>query len=176
MHRNLLAAAVVALFAAAAHGDPRIGRGHGELSLHVSPDFEGPVGDTIAADAGYGFFVRDRLALRGTVGYAVLEDVGGEDSDYRMRELDVAAEYHFVLGAAVPYLGAGVGWARSEFGGEAESAFVYGPRGGLKYFLAPNVALDFEVVYKLGSADVFVNDFAREDTDLSTTIGLRVFF
>lgn len=176
MPRSVLVAAVIASFATAAAAGPLIGRGHGELSLHVSPDFEGPVGDTIAADAGYAFFVRDRLAIRGVLGYAVLEDVAGEDSDYRMREVDAAAEYHFALGAFVPYLGAGVGWARSEFGGEAESAFVYGPRGGLKYFLAPNVALDFEVVYKLGSADVFVNDFAREDTDLSMAIGLRVFF
>lgn len=174
---GITAVIVLALMASAAFAESRIRRGDQELSLHISPDFEGAVGDMIFADAGYAYFVRDRLALRGTLGYTVLEDVAGEDSDYRMREIDVAAEYHFELGNAfVPYVGAGLGWARSEFHDRAESAVVYGPRAGLKLFLADNVALDFEIVYRLGSADVFINDFEREDSDLSTAIGFRVFF
>jgi len=32
------------------------------------------------------------------------------------------------------------------------------------------------VTYKIGAADVFINDFVPEDTDLSTAIGLRVLF
>jgi hypothetical protein len=32
------------------------------------------------------------------------------------------------------------------------------------------------VVYRFGAADVFVNDFVAEDTDLSSGIGLRVLF
>jgi len=38
------------------------------------------------------------------------------------------------------------------------------------------VALDFEVAYKLATADVFINDFVADDTDLSLGIGLRVLF
>jgi opacity protein-like surface antigen len=76
----------------------------------------------------------------------------------------------------VPYLGAGVGWRSSHFGDLEESALVYGPRAGLKIFLADNVALDFEVTYKLSGADVFINDFVAEDTDLTSVIGLRVLF
>jgi hypothetical protein len=71
----------------------------------VSPDFEGAIGDMLLAQAGYAIFLRDRLAARGTLGYAVLEDVAGEDSDYRMQELGVAVEYQLAFwGRAVPYL------------------------------------------------------------------------
>lgn len=76
----------------------------------------------------------------------------------------------------VPYLGAGLGWRSSHFGKLEESALVYGPRAGIKVFLVDNVALDFELTYKLASADVFINDFVAEDTDLSSGIGLRVLF
>jgi opacity protein-like surface antigen len=158
-------------------GAPRIEKGSQELSLHVSPDFEGAIGDTIFAEAGYGVFVRDRIEIKGVLAYHLLEDVAGADSDYRMKGFDLAAEYHLDFGSAfVPYLGAGIGWVSSEFGKTKESGLVYGPRAGLKYFLADNVALGLDVVYRLGSADVFVNDFQAEDTDLTYVIGVRVLF
>jgi len=174
----LVPAGVLSLaLAPAAGAQPMIQRGVQELSVHVSPDFEGAIGDMLLAQAGYGVFVRDRLEARATFGYAVLEDVAGEDEDYRMQEVELAAEFHVAQwGVFVPYLGAGVGWRSSHFGDLEESALVYGPRAGLKIFLADNVALDFEVTYKLSSADVFINDFVAEDTDLTSVIGLRVLF
>lgn len=97
---------------------PMLQRGTQELAVHVSPDFEGAIGDMLDARAGFGWFVRDGLSLRATVA----------------------------------------------------------PRAGVKYFLADNVALDFEVTYELSPSDVFINDFVAEDTDLSSQIGLRVLF
>ena len=178
MSRKLLVSAGLAwLFCAAGAGaQPRIQRGTQELSVHVSPDFEGAVGDMIFAQAGYGWFLRDGLAAKGTLSYAILEDVAGEDEDYRTSEVGVAAEVHLGRGSFIPYLGAGLGWRSTHFGEIEEAALVYGPLVGLKYFLADNVALDLEVTYKLGSADVFINDFVAEDTDLSSAIGLRVLF
>lgn len=167
----------LALVSSSAVAAPRLERGSQELSLHVSPDFEGAIGDTIFAEAAYGVFVRDRIEIKGALAYHLLEDVAGADSDYRMKGFDVAAEYHLDLGnALVPYLGAGIGWVSSEFGNTKESGLVYGPRAGLKYFLADNVALGLDVVYRMGSADVFVNDFQAEDTDLTYVIGVRVLF
>ena len=175
--RVLAAGVVSSLLVSSAGAQPRIGKGTNEVSLHVSPDFEGTVGDMIFAQAGYGRFLRDRVAARGTLSYTILEDVAGDDADYRTSELGLAGEYHFDLGGRlIPYLGAGLGWRRSHFGKFEESALVYGPRAGIKLFLADNVALDLEVTYKLGAADVFINDFEAEDTDLSTGIGFRVLF
>ena len=175
--RILAVGMVCSLLASGASAQPMIQKDVNELSVHVSPDFEGAIGDMIFAQAGYGRFLWNRFSVRGTLLYTILEDVAGEDEDYRTSELGVAGEYHFDLGGnLVPYLGAGLGWRSSHFGDFKESALVYGPRAGLKYFLAENVSLDLEVTYKIGSADVFINDFVPEDTDLSTAIGLRVLF
>lgn len=176
--RRLVAAGLVlACLASTAEAQPLLHRGNRELAVHISPDFEGPVGDTIDASAGFGLFVRDGLEARATLGYAILEDVAGEDSDYRMRELGLAGEYHFLRAArVVPYLGPVLGWRSSHFGDLEESGLTYGAGAGLKLFLADNVALDLGVTYRFASADVFVNDFVAEDTDLTSTIGLRVLF
>jgi hypothetical protein len=175
---RLLAAVLAPLLAAAAAGaQPLLSRGTQSLALHVSPDFEGAVGDMLLADVSYGWFLRDRLALEATLDYATLEDVAGEDSDYRTSALGVAGELHLPLGEAViPYVGFGAGWRRSHFGKLEESGLVYGPRAGLGFFLADNVALDLEVAYSLATADVFINDFAAEDNDISSALGLRVHF
>jgi outer membrane protein W len=174
---RILATGVVGLLVVAGAGaQPRIDEGARELSLHVSPDFEGAVGDMIFAQAGYGVFLRRGLEAKAALSYTVLEDVAGEDADYRTSGAVVACEYHFGRGKLVPYLGAGVGWRRSHFGDFAQAALVYGPRAGLELFLADNVAVDLGATYEVGSADVFINDFVPEDTDLTTAIGLRVFF
>jgi opacity protein-like surface antigen len=177
MTRWIVPALLAALACPAAAAQPRLQRGTHELAVHVSPDFEGAVGDQIDVAAGYGVFVRDRLSLGGTLLWESLEDVAGEDSDYRTWEVGIAADYHFAgLGRVVPFAGAGVGWRRTRFDLLDESAVVYGPRAGVEVYLADNVALGLEVTYKLAGADVFVNDFVVEDTDLSSMIGLRVAF
>ena len=174
----ILAAGVVSSFLiSAAYADPMIKKGDRELSLHISPDFEGAIGDTIFLQAGYGMFFWDRIEARVTVSYTLLEDVAGADSDYKASELDLVGEYHIDLGGAlVPYVGVGLGWSKSQFNTLNESALVYGPRAGIKYFLADNVALDLEGAYKFATSDVFINDFVAEDTDLSWAIGFRVLF
>jgi opacity protein-like surface antigen len=178
MARTWIAAAFVSCaLAGHATADPMIKHGNEDLSVHVSPDFEGAIGDMIFVQVGYGIFLRDRLEGRATYSYTLLEDVAGEDSDYKMSELGLVGEYHVEFGKdLVPYVGLAIGWGKSEFGSLDESAFVYGPIAGLNYFLADNVALDLAITYRFASADVFINDFQPEDHDLSSSIGLRVMF
>ena len=179
MARSMTVGAAIAgsLLASVAGAQTMVQRGSHELSLHISPDWEGAVGDMIFAQAGYGRFLTNAFAARATLHYALLEDVAGEDEDYRTSEIGVAGELHLHRGSRlVPYLGLGVGWRSSHFGDVEEAALVYGPRAGIKLFFVDNVALDLEVTYKLGAADVFVNDFVAEDTDVSSAIGLRVLF
>ena len=162
-------------------GEPRIWRGDRELSLHVSPDFEGAIGDMIFAEAGYGVFLRDGLELRGTFAYTLLEDISGAENDYKMQELGLVAEYHFPPGVRpaeriVPYVAVGVGYAKSLFANVDESAVTYGPRVGVKCYLADNAALDFAAQWRAASADVFINDFVAEDSDLGLGFGIRIVF
>ncbi|MGH8196047.1 MAG: outer membrane beta-barrel protein [Woeseiaceae bacterium] len=173
----LAAGAALALPADGTGAEPMIREGHHEVSLHISPDLEGPIGDTIFFQAGYGVFLRDGIVVRAMLSHAVLEDVAGEDTDYRSSEAGIAGEYHFDLGGnLVPYLGLGLGWHRSQFADLDESALVYGPRFGMKYFVADNAALDLEITYEFAAADVFINDFEAEDTDLSSAVGFRILF
>ncbi len=179
--RRILASWTLLLLAAtgfaAEAGQPRLGRGTRVLSLHLSPDFEGPVGDTLDLSATFGRFVRDGLELRASADYALLEDVAGADSDYRSQGLDAGVDYHFRRASRlVPHAGLALGWRSTDFGDASDSGPTYGARAGLAWFLADNVALDLEIAYRLASADLFVNDFAREDRDLSTRLGFRVHF
>jgi hypothetical protein len=177
MKLHLTVPIVASVLSSSAWAQPRLDRGTHELSVHISPDFEGAIGDILVAQGGYGWFARDGFSLRGTLLYAVLEDVAGDDSDYRTSELGVAGQLHFNRGGVlVPFAGIGIGWRSSHFGDFEEAALVYGPRIGIALFVADNVALDLEATYKLAADDVFINDFVAEDTDLSTTIGLRVLF
>jgi hypothetical protein len=71
--------------------EPMLGRGTSDLSLEVSPDFEGVTGDTLSFTVGYGYFLWDRLELRLAADYATIEDVAPGEQDYRAREVDLGA-------------------------------------------------------------------------------------
>jgi hypothetical protein len=171
-------AAVLSCCATPLWADPMTQRGTQELAVHVSPDFEGAVGDMLDLEAAYGYFLRERFVLRGALDYTVLEDVAGEDSDYRSTQIAVSAEYLARRGSArlVPRLGLAIGWRNTHFGDLQEAALTYGPRLGLDYFVADNVAIGLGVSFDFAAADVFVNDFVVEDTDISSKVGLRLFF
>jgi hypothetical protein len=171
------AAAVLLTVATGANAaDSALERGTHEFGIHLSPDLFGPVGDTLFLDVGYGVFVRDRLELRASASYTLLEDVVGPEKDYRAWDVAVGADYHLLLGRAVPFAGLFVGWHRINIDTGAESAMTWGPRLGLKYFLADNVALAFDAAYAQASKEVFFNDFELDDQDLVTSLGLRLMF
>lgn len=172
----LIAVVTIAVGPSIVLAQPMTERGDNSLSLHIDPDLEGAVGDMIDIEASYGRFVRDRFELAASFEWAVLEDVAGEDSDYRTSQIGVSALYHFGGGRFVTYVGAGVGWRRTHFGEVDETGLVYGPRLGFEYFVADNVAIEVQIAYQLGAADVFVNDFVAEDSDLSQRVGIRFFF
>ena len=161
----------------ASSSEPLLARGTQDLSLELSPDFEGVTGDTLTLEVGYGRFVKDRFELRARAVYETIEDVAPGEKDYRAREVALGCEYNFALGNRfVPYAGVDLGYRRLSYLDIENSGAVYGPRAGLKLFLAENVALDLSLAYKLASADLYVNDFQLEDRDLSYGLGFRVMF
>jgi len=159
-----------------AAAEPAVPSGRNELSIHVSPDFEGAIGDMLSVEAGYGRFLTEALLARASLLYQVLEDVAGEDEDYRTSQVRAGVEFHFGDGPLVPYLGVAVGWRSSHFGDLEVSDPIYGPNAGLKWFVADNVALAFDLSYGLSGSEVFVNDFRAEDSDLTPSLGFRWYF
>jgi hypothetical protein len=85
------------------------------------------------------------------------------------------AEYNHALGETlVPYVGVEAGYRSLTYLDVEESAFVYGARGGLKVFIADNVAVEIAAAYKLAGSEVYVNDFVLEDSDLTYGVGFWV--
>ena len=174
---NFLAGLMMLMIGVSASADPALLRGTKDLSLLGSPDFTAPTGDTLNLDIGFGYFVRDNFNLRGTLQHDVQEDIAPGDADYRATEFNLIGEYHFNLGwSTVPYVGLDLGWRRSKFGTIREDALIYGPRIGIKYFLADNVAIDLSLSYKFAGNDVFVSDFEIENKKISFGFGLRYMF
>lgn len=152
-------------------------KGRHELSLHVAPDFEGPVGDTLFFEVGYGQFVNDALLVRANLSFALLEDVIPPGDDYRTRALSLGADYHFRTdNTVVPYVGVDLGWRRTQGSSTDESGLVYGPRVGAKFFVTESAAIDLHVAYEISTDEVFIDDFQLDDTDLTTAIGLRLYW
>ena len=151
-------------------------KGSQDLSLYVSPDFEGVTGDMLNLEAGYGYFLLEKLALRASIDIATIEDIAPGEKDYRFREIDLGIQYNFGTGRVIPYVGASLGFASLNYLDLSESSFVYGPDGGIEIFFTKKVALDFSVSFRTASKNVFVNDFVPEDSDLTYDVGLRVVF
>lgn len=164
------------LQATVAVAQPAAPSGRNELSVHVSPDFEGAIGDMLSLEAGYGRLLNDHLLAQASVRYQVLEDIAGEDEDYRTTQLRTGVEYRFGDGRVAPYVSIAVGWRSSHFGDLEVSDLIYGPGAGVKWFVADNVALAFDVSYGLSGSKVFINDFRAEDSDLTPSIGFRWYF
>ena len=152
-------------------------KGNHDLSIYVSPDFEGVTGDTLDLAAGYGYYFFDRLALRAAFDLATVEDIAPGEKDYRFREIDAGLQYDLGRWRAVlAYVGVSLGLASLTYLDFHDSSFVYGPDAGLEYFFTEKVAIDFAVSFRNASKNVFVNDFILEDSDLTSSIGLRVRF
>jgi opacity protein-like surface antigen len=126
---------------------------------------------------GYGVFTRDAVEVGGLVSYLSYEDAGGAGVDLKGWELGGFAEYHFDMATmTVPYIGARVEYVKAELGSWDESAFVYGPRAGIKHFITDNVAVDVALMYMLATEDIFTNEGVLEDNDLSLVFGIRAMF
>ena len=175
---GVLLAGLMALFSAFyLNADPLLQKGTKDLALAGSPDFTAPSGDTVSLDFGLGLFIRDNLSLRVTLLHEIQEDIAPGNADYRATEYNLVSEYHFDPGwLFIPYVGVELGWRRSKFGSIRDSGAIYGPRAGIKYFLADNVAIDVVISYKTSTDDVYISDFKSENNKIAFGFGLRIMF
>ena len=179
MRKYLIVVAIVGALATFAHAQvfPWIEEGTREFLLEGDWDPKGTTGTEIELSAGYGFFLRDLFEVGGLLSYASYEDAGGPGVDSKSWGLSGFAEYHFdVLNAALPYVGARIGYVDTEEASWDKTAFVYGPRAGIKYFIADNIAIDAALEYMFATEDIFTNEGEHEDSDLSLKFGIRTMF
>ncbi len=173
----LTAAALLVLSSFGANAEPALQIGSKDLSLFASPDFTAPTGDTLGLNIGLGMFIADNLNLRATLAHDVQEDIAPGGADYRATDYNLGVEYNFDFGGSIiPYVGADLGWRRSKFGSIRDDGVIYGPRVGVKYFLADNVAIDTSLSYRFSGADVYISDFEFESHKILFGVGLRIMF
>ena len=175
--RKYLVMVMVAVLACGVYAQPSIEEGTRELSIAGAWDPEGPTGTALQLTAGYGLFLRDALEVGASLGYESYEDAGGSGVDLKAWQLGGFVEHHFDMATmTVPYIGARVGYLKAELGSWDESAFVYGPRVGIKHFIADNVAVDIGLEFMFATEDMYCNDGTYEDSDITLEFGIRAMF
>ncbi len=177
--RKYLVMGMIAAMAIGVYAQPSIQEGTRELFLEGSWDSKGATGSEMDLTVGYGVFMRDQVEVGGFLEYSSVEDAGGIGSgvDATLMGLGGLLEYHFDMASmSVPYVGFRVAYLSVEQGSFDDSAITYGPRIGLKYFIADNVAIDIALNYTLSTEDIYVNEGVVEDKDMSLQLGIRAMF
>lgn len=156
---------------------PLIVRGSQELGVSGNIDFEGPSGDVdVDLNLSYGYFIRDFLEVGGLGNFS--RELDGDVMRYGVGAF---GEYHFAGFAGwqsvVPYLGASLilSFLDTDIGDD-ESALIFTPRLGLKWFIRNYFAIDTNLFVALATDDVFVNDEDLDSYDVGMRLGLRVYF
>ena len=134
-------------------------QGTREISLDGTFQFD-PV-TNIDLNLGYGYFVSRNLELGGRFSFA---DFEGAPSSYGLAAF---ADYHFPgESALLPFVGVQVGFA--DPGGNNDTSFLYGVRGGVKYFLNQNVSVN-------GILEYNDTDAKNADSTFALNLGLSVY-
>lgn len=153
---------------------PYIMEGNQELGLSGNIDFEGPTGGVdIDIRGTYGYFISNFLEIGGFGNFS--RELDGDVMRYG---LGAFAEYHFpVWPRVIPYVGLSLGlqFVDVDFD-EDESALIFTPRVGVKWFLRDYFAIDTNLFFALATDDVFVNDGDLDKYDIGINLGLRVYF
>jgi len=160
---------------------PLIMEGDKELGLSGNLDFEGegPDGDfNLNISGTYGYFIRNYLEVGG---FANLNMIDG--TDFMRYGLGGFAEYHFARWepfgwqSVIPYVGASLGLAFADPDeGEDQSALIFMPRVGIKWFIRNYFAIDTNFFVALATDDIYKNGEDLDPYDIGLSLGLRVFF
>jgi hypothetical protein len=143
-----------------------------ELVVNGALDPEGIGGSAdFSLSVGYGYFIADNLE-------------GGVEAAFADNDLLTSygfgafGEYNFNIGTPfVPFAGGKLNWAKVEVDDldKNNDALVVGAYGGVKFFLAENVAISGQLNVDLASDDIYVNKNKLDNTDVTLTLGMRFF-
>ena len=89
------------------------------------------------------------------------------------------AEYNFDLGGEdwLPFVEGSLGLMSGDLPtGDSDTAVVVELQAGLKFFLAPNVALSSAAVLDYATEDLYVDEEKAEDTDIRLQFAIRYYY
>jgi hypothetical protein len=161
MLRKFVLVALFAMFLVPAAAQAQFDEGDWEITIAGSGTSDSSF-DSTSLSVGFsvGYFFNDNLeaGVRQTVSFADTEGTAITPGDSEFAGSTTGfLDYHFDLDEWQPFVGAFVGWA---YGDAVDDDGVYGPEGGVKYFVNSTtfVAATIQYVVPFDSdADEFFN-------------------
>ena len=128
-------------------------------------------GSLIDLNVKYGFFPQDAVEMGTVVGFAD-DDVG------TLFRLGGFAGYNFDTGTEwIPFIGGVLSYVSINSDAyDTGNAIALTFEGGVKYFIAENVALTLTAEISMATDDVFVKKDELTDTDSAFKLGFRFYF
>ncbi len=140
-----------------------------EIGLNGTLDFENMNGRVQTANQlSLGYFILNDIQVGGLASFACEgSDIGWGLGPY--------GEVNFDLDSAiVPYIALRLTVNFGEF--YSSDHLLTEGAGGLKFFLAENVALAGELYYDLASKNIFINNEREQSSDFGLHFGIRSYF
>lgn len=146
----------------------------GTMETRVSGQFDAtsPQGSRTDLSISYGYFFRDNLQAGGRIGFS-------DDDNITLYSASAFTEYNFEIGSEdwLPFVEGSIGYAGGDGdGGVQDSGLILELQAGIKYFLAPNVALSGAAVLNYSTADIYPDDDTYEDTDARLQLAIRFYY
>ncbi|MGB7159369.1 MAG: outer membrane beta-barrel protein [Tepidisphaeraceae bacterium] len=143
MLRNLVLVALLGLFLVPAAASAQFDEGDWEVTLAGNGTSTDDFDNTVLSIGGsLGYFFNDNLeaGVRQTISFS---DIEGSGSDFAGSTTGFV-DYHFDLDRWQPFVGAFIGYA---YGDGVEDDGVWGPEGGVKYFVNATTFIAATVQY-----------------------------
>ena len=120
---------------------------------------------------GYGYFIMDYLETGARLSWS-------DDDFIQSGGIGGFAEYNFDQGTeVVPFVGLSLDYINSQIDvyDSDESALVLGTTAGVKFFIAENIAISAQGVFKQATGDVYADKDGTTDNDVRLELGMRFF-
>ena len=172
MKRILLALFATTLISASAHA-VTLASGTMETRLQGIIDPTTPAGTLVDVAFSYGYFMADNFQVGGRIGLS-------DDDNLTSYELSGFAEYNFEINSDdwLPFVEAALGVSHNDIRGfkDPGTALVLEVQGGMKYFIASNVALSGALVADWASEEIYADENKLEDADFRAEFALRYYY
>lgn len=171
MKKLLLALSIAALSAGTASA-VTLAPGTMETRVAGQIDSTSPNGPEIDLNVSWGYFLQDnwQAGVRATF---------YDNENVTLYSAGAFTEYNFEIGSEdwLPFVEGGLGAAFGDGEGGADAqAITLQVQGGMKYFLAPNVALSAALVLDAATDEIFPDDNKYEKSDARLQLAIRYYY
>lgn len=172
MKKQLLALILAGLTAGSVHA-VTLATETMETRLEGNIDPTTAAGTLIDVAFSYGYFFMDNLQAGGRV---ALRD----DNNLTSYNVGGFAEYNFETGSEdwLPFVEGSLGLSHNDIRGfkSNDTALVLGLQGGVKYFIAPNVAVSSALALDWASEDIYPDKKKLDDLDARIQFAIRYYY